>query len=121
MSVRFAIAAFGLAAHGALADGPPRYVRDWQVERPVVAGLVNGLTVGVVPSTRFGSGGAAASPSDPYGVSGTVHAEVARLSEPAYRVATAVGLVFWVFCAAGVVHRYRSLARARALEARHVA
>ena len=95
---------------GSCALPPPvsaasRYVRDWQVERPLAAGVLKGLTLGAFPSTRFGAGGAAASPYDPYGMSAAVHAEVTRLATPQQRAGLALGAGWWLFVIGGVIHR----------------
>jgi hypothetical protein len=129
MNRLFVCVLMGLAATSpaavavAVADAAdaPRYVRDWQVERPVTSGVLRGLTLGLFPGPAFGHGTRAASPSDPFGMSALVHGEVQRLSARSHHLGTATGLAFWAFSAAGVVHRRRRLRQAAALEIARVA
>jgi hypothetical protein len=93
-----------------------RYVRDWQVERPLSAGVLKGLTLGVFPRTRYGEGARPASAHDPYGMSLAVYREVARLGCSQYRVGLVSGIVFWMFCAGGGLFRRLTTLKARRLE-----
>ncbi len=97
------------------AAGSDRYVRDWQVERPLISGVLKGLTLGAFPNARFGHGAVAASEYDPYGMSAAAYAEVTRLSEPQHRFGTGLGAGWWLFVIAGVIHR-----RVLTLRIRHV-
>lgn len=93
-----------------------RYVRDWQVERPLSAGVIKGLSLGVFPRTRYGEGARPASTNDPYGMSRAVYREVARLGCSQYRVGLVSGIAFWVFCAGGGLFRRLTTLKARRLE-----
>lgn len=93
-----------------------RYVRDWQVERPLSAGVLKGLTLGVFPRTRYGEGARPASVHDPYGMSLAVYREVARLGCSQYRVGLVSGIAFWMFCAGGGLFRRLTTLKARRLE-----
>lgn len=93
-----------------------RYVRDWQVERPLSAGVIKGLSLGVFPRTRYGEGARPASTHDPYGMSRAVYREVARLGCSQYRVGLVSGIAFWVFCAGGGLFRRLTTLKARRLE-----
>lgn len=111
----------GAALIGSCAPPPPaaaapRYVRDWQVERPLAAGVLKGLTLGAFPSARFGTGAAAASPYDPYGMSAAVYAEVGRLATAQHRAGLVLGAGWWVFVIGGVIHRSLHRLRSKRLE-----
>ena len=98
-------ALMGSCALPSAANAGARYVRDWQVERPLAAGVIKGLTLGAFPAARFGTGAEAASPYDPYGMSAAVYAEVGRLAAPQHRAGLALGAGWWLFVVGGVVHR----------------
>ena len=98
------------------ASADDRYVRDWQVERPLVSGVIKGLTLGGFPAERFGEGAVAASPHDPYGMSAAVHGEVRRLASPQHHVGVGLGAGWWIFVFAGVIHRGLLTLRLRRLE-----
>jgi hypothetical protein len=93
-----------------------RYVRDWQVERPLISGLIKGLTLGAFPGERFGHGTVAASPYDPYGMSAAVHGEVSRLASPQHHVGVGLGAGWWIFVLGGVIHRRLLTLRLRRVE-----
>jgi hypothetical protein len=88
------------------AAGADRYVRDWPVERPLVSGVLKGLTLGAFPGAAFGHGAVPASLYDPYGMSAAVHAEVARLGGPQHRLGVGLGAGWWIFVFGGVIHRW---------------
>jgi hypothetical protein len=98
------------------ASAGERYVRDWQVERPLISGVIKGLTLGAYPPAAFGLGSVAASPYDPYGMSAAVHGEVRRLGSPQHHVGVALGAGWWMFVLAGVIHRRLLTLRLRRLE-----
>jgi hypothetical protein len=98
------------------ASAEERYVRDWQVERPLISGVIKGLTLGAYPPAAFGLGSVAASPYDPYGMSAAVHGEVRRLGSPQHHVGVALGAGWWMFVLAGVIHRRLLTLRLRRLE-----
>jgi len=98
------------------ASAEERYVRDWQVERPLISGVIKGLTLGAYPQEAFGLGTVAASPYDPYGMSAAVHGAVRRLASPQHHVGVALGAGWWMFLLAGVIHRRLLTLRLRRLE-----
>ena len=85
-----------------------RYVRDWQVERPLSAGVLKGLSLGTFPGTRYGQRATDASPH-----------EVERLGRPQYRAGLLFGGGFWVLVVAGGIHRRLTTLQIRRLESAH--
>lgn len=101
------------------AVGANRYIRDWQVERPLAAGVIKGLSLGAFPAARYGHAGAAASPHDPYGMSYAVYEEVQRLGRVQYRAGLVFGGGFWLFVVGGGIHRRLTTLQIRRLESAH--
>lgn len=96
-----------------------RYVRDWQVERPLSAGVLKGLSLGTFPGTRYGQRATDASPHDPYGMSYAVYEQVERLGRPQYRAGLLFGGGLWVLVVAGGIHRRLTTLQIRRLESAH--
>jgi hypothetical protein len=124
MRRRIAIVVAGGLLIGSCALSPDavagaRYVRDWQVERPLSAGVLKGLSLGTFPGTRYGQAATEASPHDPYGMSYAVYEEVQRLGRVQYRAGLAFGGGFWLLLMGGGIYRRLTTLQIRRLESAH--
>lgn len=87
----------------AYADGST--VRDWTIERPATAGILNGISVGLYDGFGFGEQSESASPYDPYGMTPMVYKELSRSGRLPYRVGSAVGYLLSLLVIFGVPFR----------------
>jgi hypothetical protein len=79
--------------------------RDWTIEKPVLAGFLNGLTLSTCRFLEFGEQGVAADENDPFAMSPLVKEELKRLGKSSYLGATVFGAGCTFFVIAGVFFR----------------
>lgn len=92
-----------LLSSSALADDMS--LRDWTVERPATAGVLNGMSVGLYGGFKLGSQSEEASSHDPYGMTTKVRSELVRVGRLPYRIGSAVGYLFSLLVIFGLPFR----------------
>ena len=101
-----------LAPVSALSDDAG--ARDWTIERPVLAGFLTGLTVGLCRGCRLGAGVRPAGSHDPFAMTPLVRSELMRLAARPYHLGQAFGTGYLAIVIGGVF--FRRLNRLRAVE-----
>jgi hypothetical protein len=79
--------------------------RDWTIEHPMLAGFLNGITIGACGQCQLGAAGRAAGTHDPFGMSPLVKSELSRLALRPYRIGQALGIGYAVIVIGGVFFR----------------
>ena len=91
---------------GALAD--ESIVRDWTIEKPFAAGLINGMTLGLAPGSRFATQARPANSNDPFGMSPLVRDMLLGWAAVPYRIGRSVGGLFTFLILFGAWFRRRN-------------